>query len=524
MSHESGAGSQPAPGSGRAGAPAGDSQQADVPGQVIDVPEQMRVRLAKVERLRQAGVEPYPVGYPRTDSLADVRQRHADLGPDVATSDVVGVTGRVMLYRTGGKLCFATIRDGTGEIQVMISRDRIGEEALAAWKSDVDLGDHVGVTGEVITSRSGELSVLADSFAITAKALRPLPDKHAGLSDPESRVRMRYLDLIVNPAARQLAELRASVTRAIREELHDQGYVEAETPMLQTLHGGANARPFRTHINAYDIDLYLRIALELYLKRLVVGGLEKVYEIGRNFRNEGADATHNPEFTMLEAYQAYGDYHSIAELTRALILGAARAGLGGTIVRRPDGSEHDIGEQWAFIGVHEAVSAALGEEITPDTQADQLRKLAGQADIGVEPSWNAGQIVLEFYEHLVEARTVQPTFYQDFPVEVSPLTRAHRRDPRLAERWDLVAFGAEIGTGYSELVDPVEQRARLTAQSLLAAGGDPDAMQLDEDFLRALEYGMPPSGGMGMGIDRVLIMLTGASIRETILFPIVRPG
>jgi lysyl-tRNA synthetase, class II len=367
------------------------------------------------------------------------------------------------------------------------------------------------------------LSVLADSFAITAKSLRPLPDKHSGLTDPQSRVRMRYVDLIVNPAARQMAELRASVTRAIREELHAQGYVEAETPMLQTLHGGANARPFVTHINAYDMKMYLRIALELYLKRLMVGGLEKVYELGRNLRNEGADATHNPEFTMLEAYEAYGDYNSIGAMTKSLIISAAQAGLGGTIVRRPDGSEHDIGGDWPSVTVHDAVSAALGEEVTPDTGEDQLRKLAGQAGITLEPSWNAGQVLLEIYEHLVEARTVLPTFYRDFPVEVAPLTRQHRQDPRLAEKWDLVAFGAEMGTGYSELVDPLEQRARLTAQSLLAAGGDQEAMQIDEDFLKALEYGMPPSGGMGMGIDRVLIMLTGASIRETILFPIVKP-
>ncbi len=506
----------PGPRSGRAAAEQ-DTWQA------ADVSEQMRVRLAKAERLKAAGTEPYPVGYPRTDTIADVRQRHPDLPADTATGERVGVTGRVMLYRTGGKLCFATIKDGTGEIQVMISRDRVGEDALAAWKSGVDLGDHIGVTGEIITSRSGELSVLAESFAITAKSLRPLPDKHAGLTDAQSRVRMRYVDLIVNPAARQLAELRAAVTRAIREELHSQGYIEAETPMLQTLHGGANARPFVTHINAYDMTLYLRIALELYLKRLMVGGLEKVYELGRNFRNEGADATHNPEFTMLEAYEAYGDYTSIGVLTRSLILSAARAGLGGTVLRRADGSEHDIGGDWPSIGVHEAVSLALGEEVTPDTGEDQLRKLAARAGIAVEPSWSAGQVLVELYEHLVEARTVLPTFYRDFPVEVSPLTRQHRHDPRLAEKWDLVAFGAEIGTGYSELVDPVEQRARLTAQSLLAAGGDAEAMQLDEDFLRALEYGMPPTGGMGMGIDRVLIMLTGASIRETILFPIVRP-
>jgi lysyl-tRNA synthetase, class II len=491
--------------------------------QAPDVSEQMRVRLAKLERLREAGIEPYPVGYPRTHTIAEVRAAHPDLPKDTATGDKVGVTGRVMLYRTGGKLCFATIRDGTGEIQVMISRDRVGEEALAAWKSDVDLGDHIGVTGEVITSRSGELSVLADSFAITAKSLRPLPDKHAGLTDPQSRVRMRYVDLIVNPEARRLAELRASVTRAIREELHRQGFVEAETPMLQTLHGGANARPFVTHINVYDMPMYLRIALELYLKRLMVGGLEKVYEIGRNFRNEGVDATHNPEFTMLEAYEAYGDYTTIGELTRSMIISAAEAGLGGTVVRRPDGSEYDIGGEWPSITVHDAVSAALGEKVTPDTGEEQLRRLADQAEISVEPSWSAAQVLVELYEHLVEAKTVLPTFYRDFPVEVSPLTRASRDDPRLAEKWDLVAFGTEIGTGYSELVDPVEQRARLTAQSLLAVGGDAEAMQLDEDFLRALEYGMPPAGGMGMGIDRVLIMLTGASIRETILFPIVRP-
>ncbi len=492
--------------------------------QPADLSEQMRVRIAKVERLRAAGVEPYPVSYPRTHAIAEVREQHQDLPPDTATGDEVGVTGRIMLYRTGGKLCFATIKDGSGEIQVMISRDRIGEDGLAAWKSDVDLGDHVGVTGEVITSRSGELSVLADSFAITAKSLRPLPDKHAGLTDPQSRVRMRYVDLIVNPEARRLAELRAAVTRAIREELHSQGFIEAETPMLQTLYGGANARPFVTHINAYDIPLYLRIALELYLKRLMVGGLEKVYELGRNFRNEGADATHNPEFTMLEAYEAYGDYTTIGALTRSLIVSAARAGLGGTVVRRPDGEEHDIGGEWPSVSVHDAVSAALGEKVTPDTGEDQLRRLADRAGIAMDPSWNAGQVLLEIYEHLVEAKTVLPTFYRDFPVEVSPLTRAHREDPRLAEKWDLVAFGTEIGTGYSELVDPVEQRARFTAQSLLAAGGDAEAMQLDEDFLRALEYGMPPAGGMGMGIDRVLIMLTGASIRETILFPIVRPS
>ena len=488
-----------------------------------EVPEQMKVRLAKRKRLLAAGTDPYPVAFPRTDTIAAVRARHPDLAADTATGDMVGVAGRVMLSRIGGKLCFATIRDGTGDIQVMISADRVGEDRLADWKRDVDLGDHVGVEGEVISSRTGELSVLASSFTITSKALRPLPEKHHGLTDPESRVRQRYVDLIVNPRARRMAEIRAAVTRAVREELHDRGFLEVETPILQRIHGGANARPFRTHINAYNMDLYLRIALELYLKRLVVGGIEKVYEIGRNFRNEGVDATHNPEFTMLEAYETYGDYTTMATLTRELIQRAAAEALGGTVVHRVDGTEADISGEWPFKSVHDAISEALGEKITPDSSEQQLRALCERANVPVEPGWNRGQVVLEMYERLVERQTVMPTFYRDFPVEVSPLTRAHRDDARLAERWDLVAFGTELATGYSELVDPVEERARLTAQSLLAAGGDPEAMQLDEEFLQALEYGMPPAGGMGMGIDRMLIMLTGETIRETILFPMVRP-
>ncbi|MBO0822987.1 MAG: bifunctional lysylphosphatidylglycerol synthetase/lysine--tRNA ligase LysX [Actinobacteria bacterium] len=484
----------------------------------------MQVRLAKVARLRAAGIDPYPVGYPRTHTVADLRAKFGELPADAATGERVGIAGRVILNRIGGKLCFARLRDGSGEIQAMISLDRAGEQALAAWKADVDLGDHVGVTGEVITSRTGELSVLADEFAITAKALRPLPDKHHGLTDPESRVRQRYLDLIVNPDARRTAEVRAAVTRSVREELHARAFLEAETPVLQTLHGGANARPFTTHINAFRLDLYLRIALELHLKRLVVGGIERVYEIGRIFRNEGVDATHNAEFTMLELYQAYADYDTMQTLTRELLQAAAVAAHGRQIARRPDGTEVDISGEWRSATVHGALSEALGEEVTPDTSEKQLREYAAERQIELQPSWTAAQVLLELYEHLVEARTVEPTFYRDFPVEISPLTRQHRSDPRLAEKWDLVAFGTEIATAYSELVDPIEERARLTAQSLLAAGGDPEAMQLDEDFLMALEYGMPPSGGMGMGIDRMLIMLTGAPIRETVLFPLVKPS
>jgi lysyl-tRNA synthetase class 2 len=471
-----------------------------------------------------SGVDPYPVGYPRTTSIGPLRAKYGSLPADTSTGETVGVAGRIMLSRVGGKLCFATLRDGSGDIQVMISLARVGADALESWKRDVDLGDHVGVTGEVITSRSGELSVLADSFAITAKSLRPLPEKHLGLTDPETRVRQRYLDLLVNPRSRELAEMRSHVVQSVRSALVDRGFLEVETPILTPLHGGANARPFTTHYNAYDAQVYLRIALELYLKRLVVGGIEKVFEIGRNFRNEGADTTHNPEFTMLEAYETYGDYNTIGALTQSLVQGAAVAAFGSTVIRRADGTEYDIGGSWKSVTVHDGISLALGEPVTPDTSLPELLKLCEKADVPLQPEWNRAQVILEMHERLVEKKTVEPTFYRDFPVEVSPLTRQHRSDPRLAEKWDLVAFGSELGTGYSELVDPVEERARLTAQSLLAAGGDPEAMELDEDFLLALEYAMPPTGGMGMGIDRLLMMLTGENIRETQLFPFVRPG
>ncbi|MGQ0465154.1 MAG: bifunctional lysylphosphatidylglycerol synthetase/lysine--tRNA ligase LysX [Sporichthyaceae bacterium] len=487
-----------------------------------ELPEQVRVRREKLDRLRANGVDPYPVGYHRTATVGEVLAAHQGLEPDTATGAIVGIAGRVMLSRTGGKLCFATLRDGTGDLQVMLSLDKVGEDALAAWKADVDLGDHVGITGEVITSKRGELSVLANEWTLTAKCLRPLPDKHKGLSDPEALVRQRYVDLIVNPDARRMLTVRSDAVRSLRNTLAESGFLEVETPMLQAVHGGANARPFVTHINAYDAQLYLRIAPELFLKRLAVGGVEKVFEINRNFRNEGVDATHNPEFTMLEAYEAYGDYDTMAALTQRLVQNAARDALGTTVVKHGD-DEYDIGGTWRTVTVNEGLSEALGTPITADTELPELLALCEKAGVPFDPAWNRGQVVLEMYEHLLEEHTVLPTFYRDFPTEVSPLTRANRVDPRLAERWDLVAFGTEIGTAYSELVDPVEQRARFTAQSLLAAGGDPEAMQLDEDFLLALEYAMPPTGGMGMGVDRLLMMLTDASIRQTVLFPFVRP-
>lgn len=487
----------------------------------------MRVRREKLDRLRAAGIDPYPVGFPRTTTLADLRAKYPDLQPDTSTGDRVGITGRVVLSRTGGKLCFATLRDGTADLQVMLSLDRLGEERLAAWKSDIDLGDHVGIEGEVITSRRGELSVMADSWTLTAKCLRPLPEKHKGLTDPEARVRQRYVDLIVNPEAREMMYLRSNVIRSIRRTYEERGYLEVETPMLQPIHGGANARPFVTHINAYGIDLYLRIATELYLKRLMVGGAEKVFELNRNFRNEGADATHNPDFTALESYEAYGDYHTQAELIREVIINAAKDALGTTVIRGrgPDGTEHeiDLAEPWREITVYGGISAKLGTEITPETSVDELRKLADAAGVPYEKKWGHGQIVLEMVERLLEEDAIHPTFIKDYPVEVSPLTRRHRSVPGVAEKWDLMILGTEVGTAYSELVDPVEQRARLTAQSLLAAGGDAEAMQLDEDFLRALEYAMPPTGGLGLGVDRLVMLLTGKNIRETLLFPLVKP-
>jgi lysyl-tRNA synthetase class 2 len=487
-----------------------------------ELPEQMRVRRAKRAEMLAQGRDPYPVAVERTHSLREVRAAHPDLPPDTGTGEQVGVTGRVIFLRNTGKLCFATLREGDGtELQAMLSLALVGDEELARWKTTVDLGDHVFVHGEVATSRRGELSVMADRWEMAAKAVRPLPVAHRELSE-EMRVRQRYVDLIVRPQAREMVRNRAQVVRTLRSVLHERDFVEVETPMLQLQHGGATARPFVTHANALDVDLYLRIAPELFLKRSVVGGIERVFEINRNFRNEGIDSTHSPEFAMLEAYQAYATYDDMADLTREMVLASARAVFGSTVVRHHDGTEHDLGAPWRSVTLHAAVTEAVGQEVTLDTPVEDLRKLAAAHDVELKDSLSAGEIVLELFEKLVEHTLVEPTFVRDYPIEVRPLTRRHRAEPRLAEAWDLIVFGTELATAYSELVDPVEQRERLYAQSLLAAAGDVEAMQLDEDFLRAMEYGMPPSGGMGMGIDRLLMTLTGLGIRETILYPIVR--
>ncbi|MFI9063288.1 bifunctional lysylphosphatidylglycerol synthetase/lysine--tRNA ligase LysX [Streptomyces sp. NPDC053429] len=517
------------------GLPSIDSLGLDLVGEAGErataerLPEQVRVRHAKLDRIRASGTDPYPVGIPqRTHTVARLKEAHPGYPPGTRTGELVTLAGRVMVVRDLGGVVFAVLRDWTGDTQLMFTRDEAGPGVLDSFTSQVDFGDHVVATGEVGASRTGRLSVVVHSWQLTGKCLRPLPDKRKGLADPEARVRRRYLDLVASPDARDVVRARSNAVQALRQGLLDRGYLEVETPMLQQIHGGANARPFRTHINAYDLDLYLRIAPELYLKRLCVGGMEKVFEMGRTFRNEGVSYKHNPEFTMLEAYQAFADYDVMLDLTRELIQGAATAAFGSPIAHKAgaDGrlAVHDISGSWPVKTMYGAISEALGEEVDAGTDERALRRLCDRAGVPHSPDDTRGDVALEMYERLVEEKTGLPTFYKDFPTDVSPLTRQHRKDPRLAERWDLVAFGTELGTAYSELTDPVEQRRRLTAQSLLAAGGDPEAMELDNDFLDALEYAMPPTGGLGIGVDRLVMFLTGLTIRETLPFPLVRRG
>ncbi len=481
-------------------------------------PEQVRVRLAKLDRMIDDGVDPYPPADPPSHSIAEAVAAPA--------GTPVSIAGRITRLRDFGKVVFADVHDWSGQVQILVEASRL-DSGSRDFASDVDLGDLVEVHGEMGTSRKGEVSVLVDRWAMIGKSLRPLPDKWAGLTDPEARVRQRYVDLAINPRSRQLLATRSVVVKALRDFLSARGYLEVETPILQQIHGGANATPFTTHINAYNLDLYLRIAPELYLKRLCVGGVEKVFEIGRNFRNEGVDFSHNPEFTSLEAYEAHSDYLKMLDLTREMIQFAATAAYGEPVIVRYDdeGNEQriDISGQWPVKTVYGVVSDGAGEEITPETSVEHLREVCKRLDIAFRPDWDAGAIVQELYEHLGEDRTTFPTFYTDFPTSVSPLTRAHRSEPGVAERWDLVAWGVELGTAYTELTDPVEQRKRLTAQSVLAADGDPEAMELDEDFLQALEYAMPPTGGLGVGVDRVVMLITGQSIRESLAFPLAKP-
>lgn len=489
-----------------------------------DLPEQLRVRREKRQQLIDRGIPPYPIAVDHDHMIGDIVADYdpESLGVDARTGTDVAIAGRVIFLRNTGKLCFVRLRAGDGaEIQAMLSLDEIGDESLADFKALVDIGDHLAVQGEIVTSRRGELSVRAKAWQIAAKTLRPLPVEHKSLSD-EMRVRQRYVDMIVRAEPREMVRAKATVLRTLRRTLDEQDFIEVETPVLQYTNGGAAARPFRTHLNAFDQDVLLRIALELDLKRAVAGGVERVYEIGKTFRNEGVDSTHNPEFMMLEAYQAYGDYNTMMELSRALVVNCAQA-LGRTVVPARDGTEIDLEAPWRRSGIHELVAEAVGQEVTPRTDEESLRAVAAARDIELQDGWGPGEIVLELFEKLVEHTLIQPTFVCDYPESVRPLAKPHRSVPGLVEAFDLVINGVELAPAYSELNDPVIQRERLTKQSMMAAAGDPEAMDLDEEFITAMEFGMPPMGGIGLGVDRLVMLLMGTSIRESILFPLMRP-
>ena len=491
-----------------------------------DVFEQKSVRMAKRARLidesASAADGPYPVSVAVTTTIPAIRAEYGDLEAGAETGVMAGVAGRIVFSRNTGKLCFASLQAGDGSrIQAMVSLAKVGDDSLARWKELVDLGDHVFVSGEIISSRRGELSIMVEDWHMAAKAILPLPNLHTELSE-ESRVRQRYLDLLVRDQARATVRARATVMKSLRQTFDGAGFLEVETPMLQVQPGGAAARPFVTHSNAFDTELFLRIAPELYLKRAVVGGIDRVFEINRNFRNEGADSTHSPEFAMLEAYQAYSDYNGIADLTQRLIQQAAIAVHGSTTVTWADGSEHDLGGDWPRISMYASLSEAAGLEITPETPLSELTTLAEANDVEIPEHATHGKLVEELWEHFVKQHLTAPTFVMDFPVDTSPLVRDHRSVAGVVEKWDLYVNGYELATGYSELVDPVIQRERFVEQAKLADRGDVEAMRIDEDFLRALEHGMPPTGGMGLGIDRLLMTLTGLGIRETILFPLVK--
>ena len=487
-----------------------------------DVSEQMQIRLDKRAKLLESGREAYPVGVPVTHTITEIREKYdGKLEADQTTGELVGIAGRVVFVRNTGKLCFASLQQGNGtRIQAMISLAGVGEEALADWKALVDLGDHVFVHGEVISSRRGELSIMADSWQMASKALRPMPNLHSDLND-ETRVRQRYLDLMVRDEARQIVLKRAKITQTVRDVLNKRGYVELETPILQLIHGGASARPFTTHLNAFDQPMTLRIATELFLKSAVVGGMERVYEIGRVFRNEGVDSTHSPEFTTLECYEAYADQFVMAERMKEIIMACADAV--GVHQIETEAGTIDLTGEWKWLGVYPGLSEVVGQEITPETTVDQLRAIAAQHEVAVDPKWDAVKLVVELFGEIVEPTLINPTFVYDYPPSAQPLARQHRSEAGLIEAWDLIIGGMERGTAFSELIDPVIQRKRLTEQSKLAAGGDDEAMQLDEGFLRALEHGAPPMGGLGLGIDRLVMLFTGVGIRETILFPLMKP-
>jgi lysyl-tRNA synthetase class 2 len=479
-------------------------------------------RLEKIDAMRAAGLPVYPYRFDRTHTLADVRAAHAALTPGTETDAEVAVAGRVLLIRRQGKLIFATLRDRSDEIQLFVSRAVVGDDAFTAF-DDLDLGDWVGVQGTVMTTRKGELSVKVTGFELLAKAIRPLPDKWKGLTDTDTRYRQRYADLVVNEEAQRAFEIRHEVIASFRRTLHRHGFVEVETPVLHVEAGGAHARPFITHHHTLDMNLYLRIALELHLKRLIVGGMERVFEIGRVFRNEGISPRHNPEFTMMELYQAYADYSDVMAITEELITQAARDATGSTVVRIGE-VDVDLAQPWARASIYDLIAEHAGVRVHPSQPEDELRAICDKLGVPHEPWMGSGALCFEIYDVLVERHLVGPVFVTGHPVEVSPLARADRSDPFVTERFELVVAARELANGYSELNDPVVQRQRFEEEQRAKVAGNADAGTVDEDYLRALEYGMPPTGGLGIGMDRVAMLLAGvSSIKEVILFPTLRP-
>jgi lysyl-tRNA synthetase class 2 len=479
-------------------------------------------RLAKLEALRAAGVEPYPVRFDRTHAASEVQEHWSGIEAGSETTDDVRVAGRIVLLRRQGKLTFATIRDGVGTLQLFVSRAELGDERHEEF-DNLDLGDWIGAGGVVMKTRRGEVSVKVRDFELLSKALRPLPDKWHGLADVDTRFRQRYVDLIANDDARRIFAIRFAVIAAIRQSLTERGFVEVETPVLHVQAGGAAARPFHTHHNALDLPLTLRIALELHLKRLLVGGLDRVFEIGRVFRNEGLSTRHNPEFTMLELYQAFADYTDMMTLTEELVSEAARVAVGSTVVTVDDVTI-DLTPPWPRRTMLDLIEEHAGVRVHPAMPIEELERAADDIDVDREPGWDPGKLVLEVYEKTVEPNVVGPLFVLDYPRDVSPLARAHRDDPALVERFEAVVLGRELANAFSELNDPIDQRERFEAQAKLAAQGDVEAHGVDDDYVRALEFGLPPCGGLGIGIDRLVMLIAGvASIREVILFPHLRP-
>lgn len=500
-----------------------DSVSDEVDDQHLGGLEQEKARrLAAIDSLRQSGTNPYPYRFDRSHSLGDIRSEHGALEAGSETDISVDVAGRIMLKRDQGKLIFATLQDRSGDVQLFVSKAVVGDDAFAAI-AELDLGDWVGVTGTVMTTRKGELSIKVSSLVLLSKAVRPLPDKWHGLTDTDTRYRQRYADLIGNEESRRMFAVRHAVIASFRRTLHERGFIEVETPVLHMEAGGAHARPFLTHHNALDMQLYLRIALELHLKRLIVGGMERVFEIGRVFRNEGISTRHNPEFTMMELYQAFADYTDIMDLTEVLFVNAAVDATGSSVVLIDD-VEVDLAQPWRRVRMVDLVSEATGVTVHPSQSRDDLVALAQKHGVKVENHHGPGKIIEEMFEHLCESSLREPTFVTGHPVEISPLAREDRNDPHLTERFELFVGGRELANAYSELNDPVIQRARFEDEQKQKEAGNAEAGTVDEDFLRALEYGMPPTGGLGIGMDRLVMLIGGAaSIRDVILFPTLRP-